>query len=61
MKSRSESCLTRTSGRKLTDDELVNINAASAYEFVDFLSDQEEVAIDELAIWELHRKSLAGT
>jgi len=46
---------------KLTDDELVNINAASAYEFVDFLSDQEEVALDELAIWELHRKFLAGT
>ncbi len=43
---------------KLTEDEQANINALRAYEFVDFLSDQRDVRIDELVIRQLNREFL---
>ena len=39
------------SGAKVTEDELANINALQAYEFIDFLSDQPDIPIDELAFF----------
>ena len=40
---------------KLTDDEQANLNALEAYRFVDYLSDQPEIPLDELVIRELDR------
>jgi cell filamentation protein, protein adenylyltransferase len=45
---------------KLTDDEQANINAIQAYEFVDYLSDQPDIALDELVIRELDRYFVRG-
>ena len=52
--------LTRASGAKLTEDEQANINAIQAYEFIDFLSDQQDIPIDELAIRQLNRYFMGG-
>ena len=38
----------RRSTGKFSDDEQANINAKRAYEFVDYLSDQRDVPLDEL-------------
>ena len=43
-----------------TGHELANINALNAYEFIDYLSDQLDVPIDELAIRELDRIFIRG-
>ena len=40
---------------KLTDDEQINLNAVQAYEFVDYLSDQSDIPINELVIREMNR------
>ena len=40
---------------KLTDDEQDNINAMQAYDFIDFISDQEDIPVDELVIRQLNR------
>ncbi len=45
----------------LTEDEQSNLNAISAYDFVDYLSDQEDIPINELAIRELNRQFLLGS
>jgi Fic family protein len=45
---------------KLSEDERANINAIQAYEFVDYLSDQPEIPLDELVIRELDRYFLGG-
>lgn len=45
---------------KPSGDELANLNAVAAYEFVDYLSDQPDIAIDELVIRELNRYFLSG-
>ena len=45
----------------LTEDEQANLNAIAAYDFVDYLSDQEDIAINELAIRELNRQFLRGS
>jgi Fic family protein len=45
---------------KLSEDEQANLNAIQAYEFVDYLSDQPDVPIDELVIRELNRYILRG-
>lgn len=37
------------------EDEQENINAFQAYEFIDFLSDQEDIPVDELVIRQLNR------
>lgn len=42
-------------GAKYTEDEQANINALEAYEFIDFLSDQKDIPIDELVIRQLNR------
>ena len=41
--------------RKPTEDEMANMNALQAYSFVDFLSDQEDMPIDELVVRQLNR------
>ena len=48
------------SGSNLTEDERANINAFQAYEFVDFLSDQTDIPIDELVIRQLNRFFMYG-
>lgn len=40
-------------------DEQDNINALQAYEFIDFLSDQQDIPIDELVIRQLNRYFIA--
>jgi len=45
---------------KPTEDEQANINALQAYEFIDFLSDQEDIPIDELVIRQLNRYFMNG-
>ena len=42
-----------------TDDERDNINALQAYEFVDFLSDQTDIPVDELVVRQLNRYFIA--
>ncbi|MCH7511914.1 MAG: Fic family protein, partial [Chloroflexi bacterium] len=45
---------------KPTEDELANLNALRAYEFIDFLSDQPDIPIDELVIRQLNRYFMEG-
>ena len=45
---------------KLSDDEQANLNAVNAYEFIDYLSDQTDIPIDELVIRQLNREFLKG-
>ena len=40
---------------KLTEDEQANLNAIQAYDFIDFISDQEDIPVDELVIRQLNR------
>ncbi len=48
-------------GGKLTPDEQANLNAIAAYDFVDYLSGQDDIPIDELVIRELNRQFLLGS
>ena len=43
-----------------TEEEQANINALRAYEFVDYLSGQRDVPLDELVVRELNRQFMAG-
>ena len=45
---------------KPTEDERANINAIQAYEFIDYLSDQSDIPIDELAIRQINREFMSG-
>lgn len=47
-------------GANPTEDEQANLNALAAYRFVDFLSDQQDIPIDELVIRELNRRFIEG-
>ena len=47
-------------GRSPTEDEKANTNALQAYSFIDFLSDQPEIPIDELVIRQLNRFFMTG-
>jgi Fic family protein len=47
-------------GAKLSQDEQANINALQAYEFIDFLSGQPDIPIDELVIRQLNRYFMSG-
>lgn len=47
-------------GANPTEDEQANLNALRAYEFVDYLSDQRDIPIDELVIRELNRQFILG-
>ena len=47
-------------GRNPTEDEQANINALQAYSFIDFLSDQPDIPIDELVIRQLNRFFMNG-
>lgn len=47
-------------GARVTEDERANINALQAYEFIDFLSDQPDIPIDELVIRQLNRYFING-
>ncbi len=47
-------------GGNPTEDEQANLNALRAYEFVDYLSDQQDIPIDELVIRELNRQFILG-
>lgn len=44
----------------LTEDEKANVNALLAYEFVDFISDQDDIPVDELVIRQLNRYFMRG-
>ena len=46
--------------RNLAADEQANNNALQAYSFVDFLSDQPDLPIDELVVRQLNRFFLSG-
>lgn len=46
--------------RNLTQDEQANINALQAYDFIDYLSDQADIPIDELVIRQINREFLRG-
>ncbi len=48
-------------GGRLTEDEQANINAVSAYDFIDFLSDQTDIPIDELVIRQINRDFVSGS
>ena len=50
----------RGPGGQATEDERANINALAAYEFIDYLSDEPEIEITELAIRQLNREFLKG-
>jgi len=50
----------RSAGGRLTEDEQANVNALEAYEFIDFLSDQLDIPIDELVIRQLNRHFMRG-
>ena len=50
----------RPVGKRVTDDEQMNLNAIEAYEFIDFLSDQADIPIDELAIRQINRLFMKG-
>ena len=52
--------LSAAGGAKLTVDERANVDAQSAYEFVDFLSDQPDIPVDELVIRQLNRYFMSG-
>jgi Fic family protein len=43
-----------------SDNERANLNALRAYEFIDYLSDQPDISINELVIRELNRQFLRG-
>ena len=43
-----------------TEDELANLNALDAYEFIDFLSDQSDIPIDELVLRQFNRYFMDG-
>ena len=47
-------------GRNPTEDEQANLNALQAYSFVDFLSAQPDIPIDELVIRQLNRFFMDG-
>ena len=51
----------RSSSGKYTEDQQANVNALEAYEFIDYLSDQQDIPIDELVIRELNRKFMYGS
>jgi Fic family protein len=48
------------SGRP-TDDERANLNAMEAYDFIDFVSDQPDIPIDEVIVRQLNRYFIAGS
>ncbi len=53
--------LNRAAGdNKGTEDEQANLNALAAYEFIDFISDQSDIPIDELVIRQLNRNFMRG-
>ena len=43
-----------------TEDEQANLNAIQAYEFIDYLSDQADIPIDELVIRQINRDFMRG-
>ena len=45
---------------RLTEDEQANVNALEAYKFIDYLSDQPDIPIDELVVRQLNRYFLDG-
>lgn len=49
----------RSMVRAQSEDEQDNINALQAYEFIDFLSDQADIPVDELVIRQLNRYFIA--
>ena len=46
--------------RAATEDEQANIDAYQAYEFIDFLSDQPDIPVDELVVRQLNRYFVAA-
>jgi Fic family protein len=52
--------INRSSRGRLTEDEQANINALDAYRFIDYLSDQRDIPIDELVIRQLNRYFING-
>jgi Fic family protein len=45
---------------KLSEDEQANVNAIQAYEFIDYVSDQRDIRVDELVIRQIDREFLRG-
>ncbi len=52
--------LRRNRTGKPTQDEQANLNAVEAYEFIDYLSDQADIQVDELVIRQINREFLHG-
>ena len=50
----------RPAASKITDDERANLNALAAYEFIDFLSDLDELNVDEQVISQINREFKKG-
>ena len=50
----------RSAPAKPDEAERANINAAQAYEFIDYLSDQSDLDVDELVIRQINRELLKG-
>ncbi|MEX1193449.1 MAG: Fic family protein [Dehalococcoidia bacterium] len=50
----------RGAGGRATEDELANLNALSAYEFIDYVSDERDIELDELVVRQLNREFLKG-
>ncbi len=50
----------RAQPAKLSEDETANVNALETYEWIDYLSDQRDIPIDELVVRELNRHFLRG-
>lgn len=53
--------LSKKVGGRLDEAEQANVNALRAYEFVDYLSDQSDIPLDELVIRQLNREFGHGT
>ena len=50
----------RPAASKITDDERANLNAIAAYAFIDYLSDLDELNVDEQVISQINREFKKG-
>jgi len=50
----------RTQPAKLSEDEAANVNALETYEWIDYLSGQQDIPMDEFVIREINRHFLRG-
>ncbi len=55
-----EELLRRGTTTRTDEAERANLNAIEAYDFIDYLSDQKDIPLDELVIRQLNREFLRG-